>query len=140
MASYFYDSCWDDVMRGNIVFSTDTFKMMLTTSGYAPSKAAHAKRSDVTNEVVGAGYVAGGAAAVVTLTPASGNADLELINVADVSWPTATLTAAFAVVYKARGGAAAADNLVYVIDFGGNFTSTAGTFSVHLSTQFGLQN
>lgn len=140
MASFFYDSFWDDLMKGNIVPSTDTFKLMLTTSSYTPSKASHAKRSDVTNEVTGTGYTAGGAAATITLTAASGNSDLELINMADVSWTTATITAAFAVLYKSRGGASSADNLVWVIDFGGSFTSTAGTFTVHMTTQFGVQN
>lgn len=140
MASFFYDSFWDDLMKGNIVPSTDTFKLMLTTSSYTPSKSAHAKRSDVTNEITGTGYTAGGAAATITLTAASGNSDLELVNMGDVSWTTATITAAFAVLYKSRGGASSADNLVFVIDFGGNFTSTAGTFTVHMSTQFGVQN
>lgn len=140
MASFFYDSFWDDLMKGNIVPSSDTFKLMLTTSSYTPSKASHAKRSDVTNEVSGTGYTAGGAAATVTLTAASGNSDLELVNSADVSWTTATITAAFAVLYKSRGGASSADNLVFLVDFGGTFTSTAGTFTVHMSTQFGVQN
>lgn len=140
MASFFYDSFWDDLVHGLITPSTDTFYLMLTTGTYAPSKSGHAKRSDVTNEVVGTGYTAGGAAATVTVTAASGNADLELVNMADVSWTTATITAAFAVLYKHRGGASTADNLVFVIDFGGNFTSTAGTFTVHMSTQFGVQN
>lgn len=139
MASFFFDSYWDDVLKGNIL-NTDTFKMLLTTSTYAPSKSAHAKRSDVTNEVVGTGYTAGGAAATVTLTAASGNSDLELINIADVSWTTATITAAYGVLYKSRGGASSADNLVCLLDFAGTFTSTAGTFTVHLSTQFGIQN
>lgn len=140
MASFIYDSFWDDVAKGNIVLSTDTFKLMLTTSSYTPSKSAHAKRSDITNEVTGTGYTAGGAAATITLTAASGNADLEAFNMADVSWTTATITAAYAVLYKSRGGAASADNLVWLIDFGGNFTSTAGTFTVHMSSSFGVQN
>jgi hypothetical protein len=140
VASFFFDSFWDDLVKGNVVPSTDTVKVLLTTSSYVPSKASHAKRSDVTNEITGTGYTAGGAAAAITLTAASGNADLELINQADVSWTTATVTAAFAVAYKSRGGASTADNLYWVIDFGGNFTSTAGTFTVHMSTQFGVQN
>lgn len=140
MASFFYDSFWDDLVKGNVVPSTDTFKLMLATSSYTPSKSAHAKRSDVTNEASGTNYTAGGAAATITLTAAAGNADLELINMADVSWSTATITAAYGVLYKSRGGASSADNLVYLIDFGGTFSSTAGTFTVHLSTQAGIQN
>ncbi len=140
MASFFYDSFWDDLMKSNVVPSTDTVYGMLTTSSYTPSKSAHAKRSDVTNEVSGTGYTAGGQALSITLTAASGNSDLELVNMADVSWTTATITAAYLVAYKHRGGASSADNLYWVVDFGGSFTSTAGTFTVHMSTQFGVQN
>lgn len=140
MASFWYDSFVDDLMKGNVVPSTDTVKLMLATSSYAPSKSAHAKRSDVTNEVSGTGYTAGGSAATLTLTAAAGNGDLEVVSMADVSWTTATITAAYGIAYKARGGAASADNLYFLIDFGGTFTSTAGTFTVHLATQFGWQN
>ena len=99
MATFFYDSLIDDICRANVTPSADTFKMMLVTSSYAPSKSAHAKRSDVTNEVTGTGYSAGGNAVTVTLTAASGNGDLELINFADVVWASSTITAAGAVVY-----------------------------------------
>ena len=48
-----------------IDFSADTFKAMLCTSTYTPSKTGHAFKSDVTNELsTGGGYTAGG----VTLT------------------------------------------------------------------------
>ena len=140
MASFFYDSFLDDVMHGNITVSSDTFYMMLTTSSYSPSKSADAKRSDVTNEVTGTGYVSGGQAVTVTLTAASGNGDLELVNFADVSWSSSTITARYAVVYKHRGGAASADNLVALLDLGGNVSTSGGTFTVHMTTQFGWQN
>ena len=140
MASFYFDSWWDDMAHGLIVPSTDTYYMMLATSSYTPSKSTHAKRSDITNEVVGTGYTAGGQAVAMTLTPAAGNADEELYNLADTSWAASTITAAYAVVYKHRGGAPSADNLAMLIDFGGSFTSTAGTFTVHLVSQFGLQN
>ena len=39
-----------------IDLDTDTFKLMLVTSAYTPTKT-HAKRSDITNEVT-AGYIA----------------------------------------------------------------------------------
>lgn len=139
--AYLTDSCVDDLMRGNVVPSSDTFYMMLCTSSASPSKSAWAKRSDVTNEVSGTGYTAGGKAVALTLTAASGNSDLELLALADTSWTTATITAAYAVVYKHRGGASSADNLFAIIDFGGSFTATGGTFTVSLSSQqLGIQN
>lgn len=138
--AYFTDSFLDDVMKGNVVPSSDTFKMMLLTNAAAPSKSAWAKRSDVTNEVAGTAYVAGGSAVTVTITAASGNGDLEQVNLADVAWAASTITARYAVVYKSRGGLASADNLVAILDFGADFTSTNGTFTVHMTTQLGIQN
>jgi hypothetical protein len=72
MASLIYDSTFDDVCKGNINFSTDTFKVMLVTVTYAPNKQTNLKRSDVTNEVVGTGYTAGGTASTCTVAKNTG--------------------------------------------------------------------
>lgn len=42
-------------------FLTDTIKVMLTTSTYTENLDTHETKADVTNEVVGTGYTAGGA-------------------------------------------------------------------------------
>lgn len=140
MTTSFYDSFWHDMAQGLVVPSSDTVYLMLATSSYTPSKSAHSKRSDVTNEVTGTGYVSGGTPITITLTAASGNGDLELYGSNDAVWTTATITAAYGIAYKHRGGAASADNLYWLDDFGGSFTSTSGTFTVHMTTQFGVQN
>lgn len=59
--------------RGAIDFDTDTFKVMLVTSAYVPSKDSDLKRSNVTNEVVGTGYTAGGVTSAVTVTKDTAN-------------------------------------------------------------------
>jgi hypothetical protein len=133
MASLIYNSGLDDGVRANIDFDTDTFKCLLVTAAYTPDKDAHTKRSDVTNEVVGAGYTAGGTAAAVTVTKDTANDRID-VSLGAVSWPASTITARGAVYYKSRGGAASADELVAYIDFGGNIVSTAGTFSLTAST------
>ena len=50
-----------DVMNGSIDLDTDTIKVLLVTSAYTPDQDTHTKHSDVTNEVSGTGYTAGGA-------------------------------------------------------------------------------
>jgi hypothetical protein len=138
MPSLIYNSFWEDQARGAIDADTDTFWIMLTTSAYAEDKDLHSKRSSVTNEVTGAGYTAGGQA--ITCTVARDNAtDRVTYTFAQVTWPTATITARKAVVYKRRGGAASADELVFVNDFGTDITSTADTFTVAQSV-ITLQN
>lgn len=133
MASFLYTSLVDDDSRGNVIYSTDTFKTMLVTSSYTPSQTTHTKRSDVTNEASGTGYTAGGATTTVTLTKDTTN-NKETLTFSAVSWATSTITARGAVIYKSRGGASSADELVGYIDFGGNISSTGGTFSITQST------
>jgi hypothetical protein len=140
MASLIYNSCLNDMARGSIDFDTDTFKVMLVTSTYSPNKDTHTKRSDVTNEVGASGtYASGGSASVCTVTNDTAN-DRITMAFASVNWTTATITARAAVIYKSRGGASSADELVAYVDFGADITSTADTFTVTFSSALTLQN
>jgi hypothetical protein len=108
MASLIYTSVFDDMAEGRIdIDAPDTFKVMLLTSTYTPNKD-HAKRSDLTNEVSGTGYTAGGNAATVTSTLDTANDRVD-IALGGTSWSTATITARYAAYYKSRGGASTAD-------------------------------
>lgn len=134
MASIIYNSFLDDLARGAINPSTDTFKGMLVTSAYAEDKDLHLKRSSVTNEVAATGgYTAGGVAVAVTVTKDTANDRLD-ISLGAISIPSSTITARKLVVYKSRGGANTADELVAVNDFGADVVSTNGTFAVAAST------
>jgi hypothetical protein len=139
MASLIYNSFHEDLARGAIDLDTDTFKMMLVTSSYTPDKDAHDKRDDVTNEVAASGgYTAGGV--TVTCTVARDNAnDRTTLTFAAGAWASSTITAAAAVVYKSRGGASSADELVFYNDFGGDVTTSNTTLSVG-SSVITLQN
>jgi hypothetical protein len=138
MASLVYNSAVDDMARGLIDFDSDTFKAMLVTSTYSPNKDTHDKRDDVTNEVTGTGYTAGGTTCAVTVTKDTAN-DKVTITLGSVSWSSSTITARGCVYYKSRGGASSADEIVAYNDFGGNVSTTGGTFSVAAST-ITLQN
>ena len=129
MASLIFNSCPHDLARGNIDFDTDTFKVLLVTSTYSPNKDTHTKRSDVTNEVTGTGYTAGGVASACTVTKDTAN-DKVTLSFAAVSWATSTITARGAVIYKSRGGASTADELVAYVDFNGDIATTGGTFTL----------
>jgi hypothetical protein len=133
MASLIYNSAIDDIVRGAIDADTDTFKALLVTSSYTPNKDTHDKRDDVTNEVTGTGYTAGGVTTACTVTKDTAN-DRVTLQFAAVSWATSTITARALVIYKSRGGASSADELVAYNDFGSDVSSTAGTFSVAAST------
>ena len=138
MASLIYNSAIDEMARGDIDFDTNTFKAMLVTSTYSPNKDTHDFRDDVTNEVTGTGYTAGGVTSTVTVTKDTAN-DRVTIQFGAVSWATSTITARGCVYYKSRGGASSADEIVAYVDFGSDVSSSAGTFSVSAST-ITLQN
>jgi hypothetical protein len=130
MASFVYNSALENAAKGAIDFDTDTFKMLLVTSSYSANKDTHEYRDDVTNEVAnGNGYTTGGAATACTVALDTAT-DRVTITFAATNWTTSTITAAAAVVYKSRGGASSADELVFYNDFGGNVSSSNATFSV----------
>jgi len=132
MASTAYDSYLDDVLAGNIT-KGDTYYVMLVGSGYTENKGAHTKRSDITSEVSGAGYTAGGQAIVPTFAKDTSNHRV-VVTFPQVAWANSTITARKAVYYKRRGGAASADELVCVDDFGADVTTSAGTFTLSATT------
>lgn len=137
MASVIYDSFIDDVNKGNVLES-DTFYVMLVTSSYVPNRATHTKRSDVTNEVTSSGYTAGGAAsAVIYALDTSGHKTTWTF--ADVSWTGVTFSTAGAVIYKHRGGASSADNLVAYVDFGGTQSPSGVNFTFHATSPLTFQ-
>lgn len=139
MASLIFNNALWNLVKGNVDFDTDTFKCMLVTSAYTPDKDTHDFRNDVTNEVVGTGYSAGGTAATVTVPAIDTANDRIDVTLGAVSWPASTITARGAVYYKSRGGASSADEIIAYIDFGSDIASTAGTFSLSAST-LRLQN
>jgi hypothetical protein len=134
MASLIYNSLVEDIANGNVDLASDTFKMILVTSTYTPDKDTHNRLDDVTNEVAnGNGYTTGGVTVATTVTLDTAN-DRVTVGFAAGSWAAATITARAAVVYKSRGGAASADELVFYNDFGGDVSSSGGTYSVGAST------
>jgi hypothetical protein len=113
-----------ELMSGTHNFSTggDAFKIALYTSNpYSTSSTV----ALTTNEVSSAGssnYVrkALGSQAVAASTATTS------VDFADVTWSSATFTAAFAAIYNDDQG----DKLCVVLDFGGSKTATNGDFTI----------
>jgi hypothetical protein len=116
------------LLNGQQNFSANTFKLALYTSSANINENTTAYSSS--NEVASAGnYSAGGNTLSVSVTPTnSGN--VAYISFANTSWGNATITAAGALIYNANLANAA----VCVLSFGGDKTSTNGTFAVNFPT------
>jgi hypothetical protein len=111
----------------------DTIKGMLCTSSYTPNQDTHDYKDDVTNEVVGTGYVAGGKA--LTTKSISYDAGTNTIKFLadDLAWTASTITARYLVIY-ADTGVAGTSALIGYIDFGQDFISTEGTLTIDWGT------
>jgi len=129
MADVIYNAFKANIMNGGIDLDTDTIKVLLVTSTYVPNQDTHVDRADVTNEVTGTGYTAGGDT-ITTPTVTQDNTDNEgVFDGDDVTWTTATITARGAVVYLSTG-VAANDLLVCYFDFGSDQSSSAADFTI----------
>lgn len=135
MANVVYNSFKRDIMNGSIDLDTDTIKVMLVTSAYTPNIDTHTKRSDVTNEVSGTGYTAGGQALANKAVSADNTDDEGVFDADDPTWTASTITARGAVFYKSRGGASTADELICYLDFGSDITSTAANFVIQIAAE-----
>lgn len=129
MADVIYNSFKRDIMNGSIDLDTDTIKVALVTSSYTPDQDAHDKFDDITNEVSGTGYTAGGATLANKAVTADNTDNEGVFDADDVSWTTSTITARGAVIYKSTG-TASTSNLICYIDFGSDKVSSASTFSI----------
>lgn len=111
-------------------FDTDTIKVMLVSSTYTPSVSGHATKADITNEVTGSNYTAGGATlSSVTLTESGGTTTLDA---ADVTWSmhaSGFSNARYAIVYKDSGTASTSSLLGY-LDMDANKSNVAGDFTL----------
>jgi len=131
---FVFNSTLRDEAQGNIAYGTDTFKVMLLTNVATPNKDTWSKRADCTNEVSGSGYTAGGVAVSVSVGAVDNANDRVDVTLGAAEWTSSTLTARYAVYYRARGGASSADELVAVIDFGQDVSTISDTFSLTAST------
>lgn len=117
-----------ELLNGQHNFSADTFKLALYTS--SATLGENTTAYSATNEVASTGnYSAGGNTLTVSVTPTnSGN--VAYISFANTSWANATITANGALIYNSNLSNAA----VCVLAFGGDKTSTNGTFAVNFPT------
>jgi len=107
----------------NFASGGDSFKLALYTSNpYNTSSTVYVTTNEVSSS--GTNYTAAGNAltgnAVVAATAVAS------CDFADTTWTTATITATHAALYNDDQG----DKLCVVLDFGGSFTCTNGTFKV----------
>lgn len=112
----------------------ETHKMMLVTDSYTPAYDTHDFRDDVTNEVSGTGYTAGGTTITTTeITVASPAAGQLRWDHADPSWSGSTITSAMAGIDYFNVGTAATDQLIGLLDFVTAVSTVSGLLTVQIA-------
>lgn len=132
MASGIYHSFFERLARGAGDLQSVTVKCALVTSSYTYD-TDHDFFNDITNEITGTGYTAGGDTISVTVTDDDTNNRVDIV-LGEAQWTSATLTARGAVYYVDTGGASSTDWLIAYLDFTTDRSSSSGTFTISAST------
>src|SRR3990167_116977 len=131
VTAFVYGLGMDHMLDADIDWTVDTIKAALTNSTEVPDQDADDFWSDAdANEVSGTGYTAGGAALVTPTRTYTAGTNVLKLDADDTAWTTASFTARNAHIYKDRGGATTADELISYILFGGDETVSSGTFTI----------
>lgn len=102
-----------------------------TTTAYTSSNEVGSSGTYVTGGIGPGGSLVGNAQALVSTTPVL-STDTACCLFATISWTSATITARGALIYNASLGGQPS---CIVLNFGSDFTSTAGTFTITFPAQ-----
>ena len=134
MANIVPDAFKTNLLKGVFNFDTsgnggNTFKCALYTAitGYSTSSTVYQTGNEVSS--VGTNYTTAGN--TLTNNGVAIASNIAYIDFADLTFPSVSLTARGAAIYKSTGGG---NQLVLVLDFGGNKTATNGDFVIQFPT------
>lgn len=132
MSNLIYTIFKTNLMNKAVNLASDSFKIALFTAlTITASDTTYAGLSGATETTNGAGsaYTAGGLALSGLAVTTSGTTAVWTSSV-NPSWTTATFSAAYGVIYDTS----VSNDLVGVIDFGGTYSVSAGTFTISWSS------
>jgi hypothetical protein len=111
--------------------NADTYKIALYSSSATLSAATTAYTTTLSDEVStsGTNYAQGGLTLTISQVPTS-TGTTAWLDFADITWTSATISAAGALIYNQTQG----NKAVAVLDFGGTKSSTAGNFTIQFPT------
>ena len=131
MPSKLYGNFLAKALNKEVDWDSDTIKVALVSSSYTPNQDTHDYFDDVSSyEVTGTGYTTGGQTlGSKTVTYDSAN-NVIILDAADTTWSSSTITARYAVIYDDSGATAASKALIGYVDFSSDQSSTNGNFTI----------
>lgn len=126
----FYGNTHLKAYSKEIDWLNDDIKVMLCTSDYTPDQDIHEYKNDVTNEVSGTGYTAGGISlSGKTLTYDSANNKV-MFNSDNPLWINSTITARYSIIYDNTPVTDDIKPLLGWVDFGEDKSSVEGSLEL----------
>jgi hypothetical protein len=125
-----YGAFIDHLAQKRIDIDSDALKFALATSSYTPNQDTHDFFDDITNEVAGTGYTAGGQALTSVTWAYNSTTNLWTLDSADPAWGSSTITSRYGIIYDSTPASNATRPLIGYVDFGVDMSSSAGTFTV----------
>ena len=111
-----------EILQEGHNLATDTIKIALYTS--SANLGAATTAYSTSNEISGTGYSAGGVTLTSTTVGTSGTT--AFFDADDPTWTSASFTARGALIYNSTNS----DKAIAVLNFGGDFTVSSGTFRI----------
>jgi hypothetical protein len=108
----------------------DTIKGMFTTSGYTPDQDAHDYKDDITNEITGTGYTAGGPTLTGKTLTYTGATNKIMFDADDTNLTGTTITVRTVVLYDATPGSDATRPLLGYQQSSADISTTGGDFTI----------
>ena len=129
-----YNAVAAHLLTGTVDPDTDTLKIALLSSAYS-FDAAHTEFAEVSaNEIAGTGYTAGGQ--ILSNVAVSQAGDLATLDCDDIVWPSASITARWAVIYAEVVRNSVTNPLIAAIlldDTPADVSSTNSDFTLQIS-------
>ena len=135
MASIVYNRFKTNLLKGLVDFSgsgSHSVFVALLTSSYTPNADHNYWTTISGSETSGAGYVAGGMVLGNKSVTQDDTDDEGVFDADDTTWTTSTITAFYAALYD---NTLNTKDLICLIDFGSNQSSSAGNFTIQWNAQ-----
>ena len=126
-----YGLLFTSLWNKEIDYEADAIKVALALSAYTPNQDTHDYFDDITNEHAASGnYTSGGATLGSKTVTYTAGTNKHVLDAADTTWASSTITARYAVVYDSTPGTAATNPLICYQDFQTDQSSSGGDFTI----------
>lgn len=131
ITAYPYVSLVVKAFNKEIDWDSDIIKVMLVTSTYVPNQDTHDYKNDISGEVSGTGYTAGGKVLTTKTITYNSTDNIIILDADDVIWEGISISnARYAVFYDDSPSTDTTKVLLWYVDFGEAKSVTNGTIKL----------